>query len=166
MFSALEYYLHFWEYFYVVMDVSKNLINYCEEQITFYQEYEKLAAEFGFKESFLAFRMWRFNHRVSKYQPSLRNPFFCESYIYSFIEDLVFKKIYYPEEKRSYDFKQFAKYLKDFVKFVTEKKDTFNFAKYREYYDYRKRSEKFEESLKKNKDIIYSNRYFTEYING
>lgn len=56
--------------------------------------------------------------------------------------------------------------MKDFVKFVTEKKETFNFGKYREYYDYRKRSEKFEESLKKNKDIIYSNRYFIEYING
>lgn len=84
----LEYYLHFWEFFYLIFDANanKNVINYFEEEVSFYQEYEATMAQIGLKESFLSFRMWRLNNRVSKWKPSLKNPFFLESYIYSFIE--------------------------------------------------------------------------------
>jgi hypothetical protein len=160
MFNVVEYYLHFWEYFYVIIDVSKNVSKYFEEEVAFYQEYEAIMAQVGLRESFLSYRMWRLNHKASTYKPSLRNPFFLESYIYSFIEELIHKKLYYPEEKRSYDFKDFAKYVKDYIKFVNEKQESFSFGRYREYFDFRRKNENFEESLKKNKEVIYNKKYF------
>jgi hypothetical protein len=98
------------------------------------------------------------------FKSTLKNSFFIESYIYSFIEELINKKLYYPEEKRSYDFKEFAKYLKDYVALVRDKQETFHFGRYRDYLDFRKKGERFEESLRKNKEIVYSKRYFLEYV--
>lgn len=83
LFDVVEYYLHFWEYFHV--SISKNVGSYFEEELNFYKQYEAVMAQANLRESFLSFRMWRLNHCVSTYKPSLRNPFFLESYIYSFI---------------------------------------------------------------------------------
>jgi squalene cyclase len=123
-------------------------------------------AQAGLRESFLSFRMWRLNHRVSTYKPSLRNPFFLESYIYSFIEELIHKKLHFPEEKRSYDFRQFAHLLKDYVKLVRDRKEEFSFGRYREYFDFRSKHEKFEEGLATNRDIIYDKNFFLEYAHS
>jgi len=94
LFDVAEYYLHFWEYFHV--SITKNVASYFEEELSFYRDYEQTMGQAALKESFLGFRMWRLNHRVSATKPSLRNPFFLESYIYSFIEDLIHKKLFYP----------------------------------------------------------------------
>jgi hypothetical protein len=76
VFNLMEYYLNFWQYFFVVIDTNKNTSKYFYEEIGFYKEYETFAAEQKLEQSFLAFRMWRINRKVSTYFPSLKNPFF------------------------------------------------------------------------------------------
>lgn len=163
IFNVMEYYLNFWQYFFVLIDSSRNAVKYFEEEIKFYNEYSVAMAEAGLRESFLSFRMWRINHRVSTFLPSLKNPFFLETYIYSYIQELIEKKLFFPEDKYVPDIKEFAKYLKDYVKFVVDKKEQFNFARYREYFEFRRKHEKLEESLQKNKEIIYDKKHFIDY---
>ena len=38
--------------------------------------------------------------------------------------------------------------------------------RYREYFDFRRKNDNFEESLKKNKEVIYSKVYYLEYIHS
>ena len=80
-------------------------------------------AEQKLAESFLAYRMWRINRKVSSFLPSLRNPFFLETFIYSFIEGLIDKKIFYPEKKRSYDFRAFLAFLHDYVFYLEDREE-------------------------------------------
>jgi hypothetical protein len=100
-------------------------------------------AEQNLKESFLAYRMWRINRKVSNFLPSLRNPFFLETFIYSFIEGLIEKKLYYPEKQRSYNFRTFLAFLHDYVFYLNDKNEEFSFSRYREYFEFRKIGEKF-----------------------
>lgn len=134
----MEYYLHFWQYFFVVIENSKNVYKYFEEEVSFYKEYEQFMLEAKLQESFLSYRMWRINRKVSNYLPSLKNPFFLETFIYSFIEYLIDKKLFSPQAKINYNFRDFAKYLHDYTIFVSEKKEEFNFARYCEYSDFRR----------------------------
>lgn len=86
--------------------------------------------EANLKESFLSYRMWRINRKASNYLPSLKNPFFLETFIYSFIESLIDKKLFAPEVKTNYNFREYAEFLHDYVLFVNEKKEEFSFARY------------------------------------
>jgi hypothetical protein len=76
IFTVMEYYLNFWSYFFVLIDSSKSVVKYFEEEVSFYREYEKIMSELGLNESFLSYRMWLLNHKASSILPSLRNPFF------------------------------------------------------------------------------------------
>ena len=104
--------------------------------------------------------MWRINRKASSYFASLKNPFFLETFIYSFIEGLIIRKLYYPEKQRNYNFRQFLAFLHDYVQFVEEKNEEFMFSRYWDYYDYRKIGEKFEEMLRKNAEIVYDKAFF------
>jgi len=68
---------------------------------------------------------------VSAIFPSLKNPFFLETYIYSFIKGLIEKKLYFPEESRNYDYHTYAIYLKDYVKLIRgNPKEAFDLERY------------------------------------
>ena len=107
--------------------------------------------------------MWRINRKVSTVFASLKNPFFLETFIYSFIESLIESKLFTPDKKRDYDFRVFAHFLHDYVLFVEDKKEEFSFGRFQEYSDYRRIGEKLEESIKKNADIVYDKKFYLEY---
>lgn len=65
--------------------------------------------------------MWRINRKVSTYFPSLKNPFFLETFIYSFIQYLIEKKLFAPDLERIYDFREYSAFLHDYVKYVGDK---------------------------------------------
>lgn len=41
IFTAIEYYLNFWQYFYLLVDSSTLISQYIDQEIQFYQLYEK-----------------------------------------------------------------------------------------------------------------------------
>ena len=163
MFTVWEYYLNFWQYFQLLLASSPNVRNYLAEEIGFYREYEQLMAEGGLRESLLSYRMWRLNNRTSTLLLSLKNPFFLETYAYSFIGHLIESKLLCLPSV-DYDPANYAAYLKDYVKFVFDFKEEFNFTRYGEYLEFRKVCKGPEEALKKNKDIIFDGKCFTEYV--
>jgi hypothetical protein len=144
LFSLREYYLHFWQYFYLLLGNNKNVVKYFDEEIAFYKEFEEFMGEHKLTESFLAYRMWRVNRKQSTFLPSLRNPFFLQTYIYSFIQSLIEQKLYYPHFPRTYDFQKYSNFLHDYVFFLADKKEEFSFERYREYFEFRRKGEKFE----------------------
>lgn len=40
LFNVQEYYLHFWQYFFVLIESSKNVVKYFNEEVQFYKEYQ------------------------------------------------------------------------------------------------------------------------------
>lgn len=115
----MEYYLNFWEYFFVLVSNNQVVSNYINEEVSFYREYQQEMKDCLVEESLLSYRMWRVSHRVSKYLPSLKNPFFLETFVYAYVQELIEKKLFYPEDKTVTTWKEFLQYLGDYVKFVS-----------------------------------------------
>ena len=84
----------------------------------------------GFQQSLLSFRMWREHAQAG--QVKIQNKYFLDNFILAFVDALINSNI---EIK---GWKDFIKYIKDYVSLSALKKEEFiNIGKYSEYFEFR-----------------------------
>ncbi len=66
---------------------KENLVTqYINEELSFYHLYEVYMKEQEVDESILSFRIWKKNYQTSSYLPILKNHFFLETFVLTFIQ--------------------------------------------------------------------------------